>query len=75
MRYLRTGSVPFHLGWWGLVFPLGAFTVATLTLARAWSMPAVDAFGALLYLGLLTAWAVAATRTIASMRSGQIWRR
>jgi len=75
VRYLRSGPVPFHLGWWGFVFPLGAFTVATLTLARAWSLPAVDAFGALLYLGLLTAWVVAATRTVASMRSGQIWRR
>ncbi|MCB2176476.1 MAG: hypothetical protein KQH57_11755 [Actinomycetales bacterium] len=75
VRYLRTGPVPFHLGWWGFVFPLGAYTVATLTLARAWQVPAVDALGALLYLGLAAAWVVATARTIASMRSGQIWRR
>jgi len=75
VRYLRTGPVPFHLGWWGFVFPLGAYTVATLTLARAWQLPAVDALGALLYLGLAAAWVVAASRTVAAVRSGQVWRR
>ncbi|MCV2395674.1 hypothetical protein OEB99_15270 [Actinotalea sp. M2MS4P-6] len=75
VRYLRTGPVPFHIGWWGFVFPLGAFTVATITLARVWQLPAVDGFGALLYLGLVAAWVVAATRTVASIRSGQVWRR
>lgn len=75
VRYLRTGPVPFHLGWWGFVFPLGAYTVATLTLARAWRVPAVETLGVFLYAGLVAAWVVAATRTVASIRSGQVWRR
>ena len=29
VRYLRTGPLPFGLGWWAFTFPLGAFTVGT----------------------------------------------
>jgi len=30
------GPLPFHLGWWAFTFPLGADTVATMTLAQSW---------------------------------------
>ena len=36
VRYLRAGPLPFHLGWWAFTFPLGADTVATMTLAQSW---------------------------------------
>jgi len=39
VRYLRAGGLPFHLGWWAFTFPLGAFAVATLNIARAWDVP------------------------------------
>jgi tellurite resistance protein TehA-like permease len=41
-RYSRAG-IPFNLGWWGYIFPLAVFTLATIwivvaakTLAGAW---------------------------------------
>ncbi len=75
VRYLRAGRLPFHLGWWAFTFPLGAFTVATLTLARAWQVPALEALAALLYLALVGFWVVVATRTLRATRSGQVWLR
>ncbi len=75
VRYLRKGGVPFHLGWWAFTFPLGAYTVATITLARAWQSMALEVVGALLYLGLVTFWVTVTSRTIGATRKGAIWRR
>jgi C4-dicarboxylate transporter/malic acid transport protein len=75
VRYLRAGGLPFHLGWWAFTFPLGAYTVATLTLARAWQAPVLEALTALLYLALVGFWAVVTARTVAATRTGRIWQR
>lgn len=73
VRYLRTGGVPFHLGWWAFVFPLGAYTAGTITLARAWQSSALEALAAVLYVGLIVAWVAVGVRTLAGIRSGRIW--
>jgi len=73
VRYVRKGGVPFHLGWWAFVFPLGAYTAATLTLARSWHSPVLEGFAVLLYAGLLGAWVIVTVRTIAGIRTGRIW--
>ncbi|NYI40987.1 hypothetical protein [Demequina lutea] len=75
VRYLRAGGLPFHLGWWAFTFPLGAFTVSTLALARSWDAPVLEAIAALLYLALVGFWAVVAVRTAAATRTGKIWLR
>ena len=36
LHYLRSGPLPYGIGWWGFTFPLGAYTVATMTLAQSW---------------------------------------
>ncbi len=75
VRYIRAGAFTFHLGWWAFTFPLGAFTVATLTIARAWQAPALDALAAVLYLGLVAFWVLVAVRTVRGMVTGHIWQR
>ena len=75
LRYVRTGPIPFHLGWWAFVFPLGAYTMATVTLARLWELPAVDGLAAVLFLGLAAAWVTVALRTAGAVRSARIWLR
>ena len=75
VRYMRAGGFTFHLGWWAFTFPLGAFTVATLTIARAWQTPALDTLAALLYLGVLTFWVVVGSRTVRGMLTGHVWQR
>jgi len=44
-----------------------------MTTARAWHSPILEAVAALLYLGLVCAWLIVTTRTIAGIRSGSIW--
>lgn len=75
VRYLRAGGFAFHLGWWAFTFPLGAFTVATLSIARGWQAPALEAVGAALYVGLVVVWALVSVRTIRGLVSGRIWQR
>ncbi|RYV51693.1 hypothetical protein [Pengzhenrongella frigida] len=75
VRYVRAGALPFHLGWWGFTFPLGAFTVATLSLGQAWQVTAIDVVGVLLYLTLLGFWGTVTARTVAGLRTGRIWQR
>lgn len=75
VRYLRTGPVPFGLGWWAFTFPLGAFTVATVTLARVWETAPLEVFGVLLYVGLVAFWILVTGSTVRGLRNGQVWKR
>jgi C4-dicarboxylate transporter/malic acid transport protein len=75
VRYLRAGTLPFGLGWWAFTFPLGALTVATLTLARAWDTTALEWFGVVLYVGLVGFWVLVTARTVRGLRTGEVWQR
>ena len=73
-HYLRSGPLPYGIGWWSFTFPLGAYTVATLTLARAWSLSGLDWAGAALFVLLGLFWLTVAGRTIWAVRTGEAWR-
>jgi C4-dicarboxylate transporter/malic acid transport protein len=75
VRYLRAGPLPFHLGWWAFTFPLGAYTVATITLARNWQAPVLEGVAVLLYLALVGFWVVVTARTVTATHAGRIWHR
>ncbi len=75
VTYLRRAPLPYGLGWWGFTFPLGAFTAATLALARTWHAGALEAFGVVLFVALLVFWAVVAIRTVLAVASGEAWAR
>ena len=75
VRYLRTGPLPFGLGWWAFTFPLGAFTASTLALGRVWHVGAIEAPAAVLFLALVVAWAIVSVSTLRAVRSGAAWRR
>ena len=74
-RYLRHGTLPYGVGWWAFTFPLGAYTVATIQLARHWNTLAVEWFGAVLFVVLLGFWLTVSLRTIRAVRSGEAWKR
>ena len=74
VHYLRTGPLPYGLGWWGFTFPLGAYTVATLTLARAWDLPPLEWAGAGLFVLLVLFWVTVAGRTVQAVWTGEAWR-
>ena len=73
--YLRRGRLPYGLGWWAFTFPLGACAASTLALARAWHAGVLEAIAVILFVGLVVFWVVVATRPLAAVRSGAVWRR
>jgi len=74
-KYLRTSGLPFGIGWWAFTFPLGAYTVDTLTLARGLKVNAFEWFGAVLFVLLAAFWLVVTIRTLVGIRTGEAWRR
>jgi C4-dicarboxylate transporter/malic acid transport protein len=74
-RYLRRGRLPFGVGLWAFTFPLGAYTVATLQLARSWPTHPLEWAAAGLLLLLATFWLAVAAGTLNAVRTGRAWQR
>jgi C4-dicarboxylate transporter/malic acid transport protein len=73
-RYLR-GGMPFNLGCWGLTFPLGVYSLATLALAHATRLAFFSVVGSVLVMCLAAVWLVVAVLTIVGGWEGQLFRR
>jgi C4-dicarboxylate transporter/malic acid transport protein len=71
-HYMR-GGMPFNLGWWGFTFPLGVYTLATLTLARITHLSFFSVTGGLLVICLAVFWAIVATRTVLGAVKGDLF--
>ncbi len=67
-------ATAYGLGWWAFTFPLGAFTVVTLTLARAWHLSLLEWAGAALFILLAAFWLTVTARTLRAVRTGEAWR-
>ena len=61
--YLRN-ELPFNLGWWGFTFPIGVYSVATLSLARLTHIGFITVLGGILVAGLGVLWVLIAARTL-----------
>jgi C4-dicarboxylate transporter/malic acid transport protein len=75
IRYLRNGGVPFTVALWAFTFPLGAYTAATLQLARTWHSPGLEWVAATLFIALVAFWIMVATRTTRAIFTGSAWQR
>lgn len=69
-RYLGRGGVPYGLGWWAFTFPLGALTLATVSLATAWTLPVVGDIGLGLLAGLVVLWIIVTAGTVRAVARG-----
>jgi C4-dicarboxylate transporter/malic acid transport protein len=72
LTYLRRG-LPFNLGWWGFIFPLGVYAAASFALG---AQTGVALFGQMavamtMLVGLL--WLVVSLRTLAGALSGALF--
>jgi len=56
LHYVRRMSLPYSGSWWAFIFPLGAFTNATLDIGEVFKLPLMKHFGFLLLWPLLTMW-------------------
>lgn len=72
---LRRGyqSLPFSLAWWGFIFPVGAWTIATIVLGAAWQTAWMQVLGILAVTMLVVLWGYVVARTLIGMRKGTIW--
>lgn len=63
VRYAREG-MPFNIGWWAFTFPLGVYSLATLTLGRMTGFGFFTALGGVFVVCLAAFWCVVMTRTL-----------
>lgn len=69
----RFARLPFSLAWWAYTFPLGAFTIGTLTFAEMSGLDGFRHFGTLLYGALLAIFLMVSWNTLRSLFEGQVF--
>jgi C4-dicarboxylate transporter/malic acid transport protein len=72
VRYLRE-SLPFNMGWWAFTFPIGVYSVATLTLGRMTGVPLFEVLGAAFVLILAAFWLIVFSRTLSGAYHGHLF--
>lgn len=66
-------DLPFNLGWWGLTFPLGVYTLAILTLAQQLNLAFLYAVGYAFAAILMLLWSLVATKTVHGFYQGHLF--
>ncbi|OKK15330.1 C4-dicarboxylate ABC transporter [Streptomyces sp. CB00455] len=66
------GGMGFAMTWWALTFPVGTCVTGAAGLARHTGLAAFAWLAAALFLGLLTAWLVAAAHTLRGLCTGRL---
>mgnify|MGYP003494400828 FL=1 len=66
-------DLPFNLGWWGLTFPLGVYTLAILTLAQKLNLAFLYAVGYAFAAILMLLWSLVATKTAHGFYQGHLF--
>jgi tellurite resistance protein TehA-like permease len=53
---VRSPPTAFHLSWWAMVFPNTGFTLATITLGKAFGSKAIGGFGSAMSICVICMW-------------------
>lgn len=72
VRAARRG-LRFSLAWWSFTFPVGTCVTGASALGAAVGSDAVDALAVALYVLLIGAWFVVATRTMQEAHRGRVF--
>ena len=65
-------ELPFNLGWWGLTFPLGVFSLAVLNLAHQTQLHFIYVIAFSLATVLILLWSIVAIRTFKGFYQGNL---
>lgn len=65
-------DLPFNLGWWGLTFPLGVFSLAVLSLAEQLNVGFIYQLGYLLTMLLVLLWLIVMSKTLVGFYRGHL---
>ncbi|KAI1324958.1 sulfite transporter Ssu1 [Xylariaceae sp. FL0255] len=63
---------PFNIGWWGFTFPLGVYSVATITLAKELPSLFFKVLGTIISLIVVTLWIIVSVGTLRHSLSGRL---
>lgn len=64
LEYLRRGTYPFTIGWWGFTFPLGVLTTGVGEIAIATHVSPIHDLAVGLAVALVALWTMVALRTL-----------
>lgn len=70
---LKHGGIPFSLSWWAFIFPLSAYTMASLKLSAYFGSGIAYGYSILLTILLAFLWIITLARTAAGAFSGKIF--
>ncbi|MEV5837091.1 TDT family transporter [Nocardia sp. NPDC052112] len=70
----RAGELTFNMTWWGFTFPLGTCITGSIALYTHTGADIFAVTAVALYVGLVGAWAVVATKTIRGVLTGPLLR-
>jgi len=66
-------ELPFNLGWWGLTFPLGVFTLAILSLGQQLHLSFIVDTGLAFAAILMMLWVMVMSKTLQGMYQGNLF--
>lgn len=69
----QSRSFPFNMGWWGFTFPLGVFSVSTITLGTELPSLFFRVLGTILSVTVVILWVVVAGGTAKGAWSGELF--
>ena len=72
LSHVKTG-LPFNLGWWGLTFPLGVFTLAMLNLGHQLQINFIVNCALALSVLLIALWGMVMLKTLRGMYQGYLF--
>lgn len=72
IKYLKSGGVPFSLSWWAFIFPLAAYTMASLEVYSYTRVSPVFWYAVALAVLLAVLWAATFLKTLIGTLSGRL---
>lgn len=70
---ISRSKVPFNMGWWGFTFPIGVFTMSTITMGQEMPSAFFRILGTVLAVGVMLLWCVVATGTVKNILFGNLF--
>ena len=72
-RYHKQSGIPFSLSWWAFIFPLAAYTMASLKIAGYFSSSLILVYALLLTLLLAYLWLITFIRSLVNSLNGKLF--
>ena len=67
LHYKKKLGLPYALSWWAFIFPLGAYVIASHSIAAIFNLPIVDFIGFGLYFLLVFFWSITLIKTLTAL--------